>query len=191
MKKKLDLVGKKINKLTVIEKIPYSGGRSRFKCECECGNKKEFDGPKLNSGRIKSCGCLKYSEEYKISLSKRRRLKWGESLKNRIVDSYKRNAKIKGYEFNLTNKQLETLFKEDCYYCGRKPYKTITKHNFYGDFTYNGIDRLLNTKGYTIDNVVPCCQQCNFLKNSYDVNDFIDIIIMIYENLKIKRIDSL
>lgn len=33
--------------------------RTRFLCKCDCGKHTEVDGPLLNSGRIKSCGCYK------------------------------------------------------------------------------------------------------------------------------------
>jgi hypothetical protein len=187
MAKNLNLIGKKINKLTVLRQAPYSGGRTRFICKCECGKEKEFDGPKLNSGAIKSCGCFIYTEEGKKSLSKRHRLDWGESAKNRIIGMYKSNAKIKGIEFDLSKEQMEILFKGKCFYCGREPYKNMDKPKFYGNYTYNGIDRLINTKGYTSDNTVSCCSQCNYLKNSYDYEDFTKIIKLIYENLKISE----
>lgn len=29
-----------------------------------------------------------------------------------------------------------------------------------------GLDRINNSKGYTIDNIVPCCGNCNKLKNN-------------------------
>lgn len=184
MVKRLDLVGKKINMLTVIEQLPYFGGRSKFRCKCECGNEKEFDGPKLNSGRIKSCGCLIYTDEYRETYSTRRRGEWGESTKNRVIETYKSNAKNRNYEFTLTNEEMEKLFKGDCFYCGRPPYKTINHTKCYGDFTYNGIDRIVNSKGYITNNVVSCCSECNFLKNSYDINYFINIIRLINENTK-------
>jgi len=184
MPKRINLVGKKINMLTVIEQMPYSGGRSKFKCVCECGVEKIVDGPKLNSGRLKSCGCYRQSKEHKENMSKARRLKWGESLENLLIGSYKRNAKIKGYEFELTDEQIKKLFKGTCFYCGREPYNTISKKNHYGNYTYNGIDRKINTVGYIMDNVVSCCSQCNFLKNSYNIDDFINLIRMINENIK-------
>lgn len=182
--KRLDLVGQKINMLTVIEQVTYTGGRTRFVCKCDCGNIKEFNGSKLKFGSIKSCGCLRYTKEYLLKLSKRHRLEWGESSKNRLITTYKRNAKIKNIFFDLTKEQMETLFKGNCFYCGRAPYNTVKHKGHYGDYTYNGIDRLINTKGYTMDNVVSCCSECNFLKNSYDINDFINIIRMINENTK-------
>ena len=63
MKRKKIEVGKKYNRLTVIEKLevyvsPGGTTTNRYKCECECGNIKDVLSIHLNSGKIKSCGCL-------------------------------------------------------------------------------------------------------------------------------------
>ena len=38
---------------------------------------------------------------------------------------------------------------------------------------FNGVDRTDSTKGYVPDNVLPCCQMCNFMKGSVPPNTFI------------------
>jgi hypothetical protein len=58
MPKKLNLLGKKFNKLTV-EKEDFSKKKSAWLCKCECGNFKIILTENLNSGNTKSCGCLK------------------------------------------------------------------------------------------------------------------------------------
>jgi len=47
-----------------------------------------------------------------------------------------------------------------CYYCGDN-IETI------------GLDRLNNTKGYSLDNIVSCCTPCNMMKNNNTEDDFI------------------
>lgn len=49
-----DLVGYKFSRMTVIE---YSLSH-RWVCRCECGKIKEVNAGALNTGRVKSCGCL-------------------------------------------------------------------------------------------------------------------------------------
>ena len=53
-------IGDKYNLLTVIGESPKRGnnGLKFWICQCECGNKKEVRGDKLQSGHTKSCGCL-------------------------------------------------------------------------------------------------------------------------------------
>lgn len=44
-----------------------------------------------------------------------------------------------------------------------------------------GVDRVDSSKGYTIDNVVPCCDICNRMKLDKDITEFFDTIKRIYE----------
>lgn len=54
-----NIVGKKFNRLTVLEKTRINKQYTPYwLCLCECGNKKEIRGDQLKSGHSKSCGCL-------------------------------------------------------------------------------------------------------------------------------------
>lgn len=50
-----DLTGKRFGLLTVQEYL----GNSKWKCKCDCGNETIVDTRNLNSGKTKSCGCLR------------------------------------------------------------------------------------------------------------------------------------
>ena len=52
---KQDLTGKIFGQLTVIEYV----GDGRWKCKCTCGNETLVKTTALNSGKTKSCGCLR------------------------------------------------------------------------------------------------------------------------------------
>jgi hypothetical protein len=60
-----NLIGKKINYLTIIEgpiyKIQKNKKRKFYKCQCDCGNIKEVRYDGLKYGTTKSCGCFKNS----------------------------------------------------------------------------------------------------------------------------------
>lgn len=176
MWKQLDLVGKKINRLTVLSK-ETTIGRTRFKCECECGKITIVDGPKLNSGKLQSCGC-QIGRQPKPTLRKG----FGESTKKGLFGVYRHNASKKKIPFALSDEQMEQMFQSDCFYCGRKPYRTLQKKNCYGYYVCNGIDRKDNEQGYTPENCVPCCIECNFMKNTYHIDEFLKLIKMIYEH---------
>lgn len=69
-----DLTGKKFGRLTVIRRVenrPRSpsgkAGNTRYECKCECGKTVVVDGGSLNSGVIKSCGCLKAEYASKLN----------------------------------------------------------------------------------------------------------------------------
>ena len=59
MGKRVDLIGKKFNLLTVVS---YKGkskwGYSLWQCLCECGEIAVVSSGNLNTGGVKSCGCL-------------------------------------------------------------------------------------------------------------------------------------
>lgn len=62
MKTKLshsNLIGKKFNRLTILEKVgQYKGdGTYLYKCKCNCGKIKILQGYRVKNGTIKSCGC--------------------------------------------------------------------------------------------------------------------------------------
>lgn len=73
---KVDLSGQKFHRLTAISKVP--GSRSRWICQCECGNQIELVASDLINGLKKSCGC--FEKENRINLSKR-------SYKHGMTDS--------------------------------------------------------------------------------------------------------
>lgn len=85
-----------------------------------------------------------------------------------LMRHYLRNCRRRGIAFHLSRAQFEALVTSACHYCARPPY---TPWNFQATgqmrdlFYYSGIDRLDNEKGYVVDNVVPCCKECNGLKS--------------------------
>jgi hypothetical protein len=64
-------------------------------------------------------------------------------------------AKRKNLPFDITYEDYETTVKNTCYYC-----------NEMNEKGFNGLDRTNQTLGYTIDNCVSCCSQCNYMKGS-------------------------
>ena len=64
-------------------------------------------------------------------------------------------ANRKNLAFEITFEEYETTVKMVCYYC----HETNEKG-------FNGLDRINQCMGYTIDNCVSCCSQCNYMKGS-------------------------
>lgn len=84
-------------------------------------------------------------------------------------DEYVRGAMKKNLQFNLTAEQFITLVNSHCYYCDE-----------YDETRVIGIDRVDSDDGYLIDNVVPCCSTCNFMKSDLEKADFLNHICKIY-----------
>lgn len=60
-KVRLDLIGKKYNRLTVIEYIDNTTCKhSRWRCKCDCGNEIIVRGSNLVKNHVGSCGCLRH-----------------------------------------------------------------------------------------------------------------------------------
>lgn len=52
-----------------------------------------------------------------------------------------------------------------------------------GAFTYNGIDRLNNDEGYTVENTVTCCSVCNRAKHTMGFEAFRAWIARVYTHI--------
>ena len=96
----------------------------------------------------------------------------------------KAGAKRKHIDWALSDDEVMRLMKQNCYYCGTIP--TPSKNKRYlagslnGDFPSNGLDRVDSQRGYTSDNVVPCCSSCNFMKRAMTISKFKQKVSKIY-----------
>jgi hypothetical protein len=59
MRKRIDLVGQKFGRLTVLEDVGRRNRKVLWRCLCDCGNIIEVTGSNLQSGNTQSCGCYK------------------------------------------------------------------------------------------------------------------------------------
>ena len=168
------LKGQKINKLLVLETCQINsntrGLLRGWKCQCECGEITYLLTEHLTrkTKPVQTCGkCPKYKPE---------------SLFNKAFAIYKRNARDRNIEFNLSKEETRLLFSQNCFYCGNLPSNTIRTKNQKREFNYQGIDRQDNNKGYDIENVVPCCIKCNFRKGTSSHEEFMNWIRSIIRN---------
>lgn len=160
--------GDKYHRLTAIE-LDHIGhhNRSYFLFQCDCGNKKVILGSGVISGNTKSCGCLARDARAL------RRLPDNRSEITAIILGYKRHAASRRFEWNLSEAFVSEIVRMSCVYCGESPSNRKKTKNSFGDgFLYSGIDRVDSSKGYTEDNVVPCCKVCNYAKSNMKQYDF-------------------
>lgn len=108
----------------------------------------------------------------------------GESISNYLFSGYSRRAKEKNLDFELNKEEFVSLISKNCHFCGTRPNSEliILKISPWG-ILYNGVDRLDNTLGYSIDNCVPACKDCNHAKSIYTKDFFLEHIEKIYNNL--------
>lgn len=176
-----DMIGKTFNRLTVIS---YNQERRGYNCICTCGNETVARGDALKKDKHKSCGCLT-----RENVAKKHTKPNHQALKNGVFRNYKSAANRRGYDFELTLDEFEKIISDDCHYCGQEPNMVYTGHSRkttdITEFKFNGVDRVDNTKGYTIENSVACCKICNNAKSTLTVEEFLDWILRIY-NFKFK-----
>lgn len=174
----IDLIGHTFGRLRVTELLGVrnrsplaSRGHRYWRCECECGNQIETCSTNLRTGNTKSCGCLQRER-----VGKNSHLYSGGLLQA----EYRRQisgARRRSLEFNLSVSELEILFTSNCFYC-----KSAPKEDNRG-LVRNGVDRMDNAEGYTVDNCVACCKVCNRLKGAMSADCFIEHISKILKNL--------
>ena len=170
-------IGEKYNSLTVIkeaEKTPH--GCIQWLCSCDCGKNRVVPSHALHKGYIVNCGC------------KTNRMKYSDReipAKRALFEQYKLWAKTKNVEFDINENDFYKLTKKDCSYCGTSPFavKNSGRNNFKSSYIYNGLDCIDSTKGYFLDNVVPCCKWCNFTKSDGLQKNFIEWVKKIGENM--------
>ncbi len=111
---------------------------------------------------------------------------YNKTLKRHVTNAINK-AKKKQEITDENNKELYDLFENlmllDCAYCGVN--ESINE-------IYNGVDRIDSIKCYTAENSTPCCEACNMIKNTIDVESFLRkcVEISMYNKLnEIKKDD--
>lgn len=163
----VDETGNRHGRLIVLKRVENEKrGEAMWLCRCECGNETRVIGYDLRRGHSRSCGCLK------IDTDQRRTLPSGDAGFNIFYNGINKSAKRRGYVFELTREQARKLSQGNCHYCNAPPKQVIRGGGRNGAFAYNGIDRVENSQGYTIENVVSCCKWCNTAKGIRSENEF-------------------
>ena len=156
MTKQEEIVCAKCNKLKPPSKF-YSSkiNRSGYHWECkDCAKQVEKD---------------RYARSDTMRIA---RLKYGRTDMARYT-RLKSNAKRRGTEFLLDKLEfLIWLEKQErvCHYCG------VSLNTNGGRASQLSVDRADNTIGYTLGNIVLCCQMCNTIKgNIFTEQEMVEI----------------
>lgn len=144
-------------------------------CLCDCGTIVDVLSNSLVQGGTRSCGCgISNKSGFK-------KLPKGAASFNELYGQYERNARKKERIFNIDKNVFKKITQSNCFYCGSEP-QAVWHSNKNGDYIYNGIDRVDSSKGYTEDNVVPCCGTCNVMKMALGKDEFLAHIERIYNH---------
>ena len=177
MEQFIDLTGQRFGRLLVISRAPTKRKRAYWNCICDCGKTCVAMGKYLRQRKKQSCNCLhkenQLSNIEKMRLSDHRELPPGEAAFNLLYISYHSSASKKSLAFELTKDDFRNIIKLDCFYCGSAPLRYYRDKLPNGGYLCNGVDRRNNSVGYIIENCVPCCHKCNWMKNKYTEQEFI------------------
>lgn len=190
-----DRTNERYGKLTVLYfKEKDSSGNLIWHCRCDCGNEKDVKSCNLASGKSNSCGCLKY-QPHEVQFKKENDrekvilFKQYSHLKRRNLKKFGSNDNI------LTFEEFKEIVKKPCHYCGQEFSKELEDFSCESKVKKklsdvivkcNGIDRVDNNIGYTYENSVPCCGQCNTAKNTLTQDEFYNWIKRINDTLQKK-----
>ena len=88
-----------------------------------------------------------------------------------IINDIKYKAIQRGKKWGLNHADAFKLITTECHYCG-----------FIPNWPNNrvGIDRVDNSKDYTVDNCLPCCFTCNTAKGQKTIPEFKEWIIKVF-----------
>jgi len=196
--------------LKIINKfgVRQENGKYRYFHEVECTCGKVFT--TRADGRAESCGCIRAELNRTRRLGKpaHNRVKSAEKLKEKAAQYV---FKTHGYnDSDITLEKFLELSQMNCEYCNSPPsnrkhlgrnkkgeirkarrkdkagneYLGNSWGSYLGDeaeFVYNGLDRIQPGLLHSLDNVVPCCRTCNFMKSVHSVDDFLEQVKRIYE----------
>lgn len=173
-------IGEIIGCFKLLEFDHRNGNTLYYKVECIVCGKISIKSLRTMWSR-KSSGCENCKGRGKVPTL--------EAPINAYYHNYKKKADERGLEFNLTKEEFTNLIFKDCVYCGSKPIEGTSidrKHNKTGiPFKINGIDRVDSSKGYSINNCVPCCGICNKMKLDHSLENFKSHISKIYQYLNL------
>lgn len=168
------LVGTIVNGLKISNYFSDKG-RQFFDCICLCGRTFAARVDSIKAGTTQSCGCLRGD-----LVSQKNRLPDNLGPFNLVLRIYKKNAQKRNLDFLLSSEEFKRLIFSKCNYCGNEPklskFTTSQKNRRDREIAYNGVDRINNDIGYTLDNCVSCCSICNAAKSDMSYEDFINWI---------------
>jgi hypothetical protein len=160
-------LNKKFGNLTVLPYVGWRQGRKELfvLTRCDCGKEVLQMPHTLQAGKVESCGCSRYQKHDYYNQTRpdgNRLFKYGS---RHHYGNSKRDAEKRGVAFDLSYEDFALLVSQQCFYC----FNNAT-----------GLDRLDSDKGYELENVVPCCKQCNRMKHTMTQHEFLETVKQIY-----------
>ena len=162
-----DTIGSIFGRLTVTGLVRIDN-KAWHVCICDCGNQVTVRRNSLTSGESKSCGCIAKEGVTERNKAKSKNV----ACENTFLSQYKLSAKKRNLQWGLSRERFIYIVYKPCFYCGKE--SSLVKRAKNQIIKTNGVDRLDNKIGYTVENSVPCCRQCNRAKFVLSQKEFLD-----------------
>jgi len=169
-----DLTGNIFGLLTVIgpaSKANKQRGR-RWECRCLCGKLTSVQGYNLKRGNTKSCGCL-VGEKMRGKCNPR--FKGYEEISGSKLYEYKKNAKLRGLNFEVTIQDLWEQFLAQNRKCALTGVELTFQKTILDRASTASLDRVDSTLGYTKGNIQWLHKDVNYMKSDLPQEVFIQI----------------
>lgn len=171
--------GTKFGRLTATGNTKFVAAFSRYKgkmrnqtfweftCECTPDVHVWKQASSIKTGAVISCGngCWRFKTH---------------AVQHAVYAGYRTDARRRDLPFDISFADAVAFFDLNCTYCDSPPSNTRRVKSYV--ITFNGIDRIDTTKGYSKDNCVPCCKRCNYAKHVMSTPVFLEHVEKIYKH---------
>jgi hypothetical protein len=179
-KPKHNIVGNKINSLTIIDNSEVINGTRFCLCRCDCGKIIKTREAALLTKKTKSCGCLQH-----LKGEKNKRWKGHMGIGMTYWNQVKNSAKNRKIDFDITIEEAWNLFINQNKKCAISGVD-IELCQSYIDYTSGkmtaSIDRIDSSIGYKKDNIQWVHKDVNKIKTDFNQEKFITWCCLIAEN---------
>ena len=178
-----DRIGIKIDGCEVIDKKINNSGGVMWLIKCGAGHTFYVGDKAVRCGDIR---CNRCERHIRIRMEDREHVILHREYMHNIRPRHKEKGNT--IEDIISFEDYKRLVKQPCYYCGQEFSRVLkdiehTRKVQVSDteVKMNGLDRVDNEKGYELNNVVPCCKDCNRMKSNKELSYFLNKVKVIYE----------
>jgi hypothetical protein len=161
----IDLTGQRFGSLVVQQRVKNSQTTAaKWLCQCDCGGQKEVVRNSLVKGLTTSCGCKKFNILFK-GHGQLSGCYWSRIMKGAVC---------RNLEWDLTIVQAWELFQKQggkCAISGLE-IKLVTDYTRRHEEHTASLDRIENSKGYTLDNVQWVHRDINMMRRAMPLDYF-------------------
>jgi hypothetical protein len=170
--------GTVFGKMTFIGPAGESHKARRWKLLCHCGKEASLKPSEVVKGKWTTCGCrLKHLIGGDSSMS---------TFIKKLITNYTKSSRVRCLKWELGDPLALELFYSPCHFCGDAPSRILkSSRGRLAPKMVSGIDRMNNSEGYVIGNVLACCVRCNYAKHDMGYEDYVKLIAKTHANLKL------